>query len=62
MKGENAMYWEVLLTDEERNTIYTALLLERERNWGKDENVVKLLQDAINVIQSAEKDNSSRRV
>lgn len=56
------MYWEVLLTDEERNTIYTALLLERERNWGKDETVVKLLQDAITVIQSAEKGNSSQRV
>ena len=40
-------------TQEELNTIYTALRLELERNWGKDAEVVKLLQDAIEAVRSA---------
>lgn len=40
-------------TQEERNTIYTALRLELERNWGKDAEVVRLLQDAIKAVSSA---------
>lgn len=40
-------------TQEERNTIYTALRLELERNWGKDAAVVKMLQDAIEAVRSA---------
>lgn len=40
-------------TQEQRNTIYTALRLELERNWGKDEDIVKQLQDAIKAVRSA---------
>ena len=40
-------------TKEELQTIYTALRLELERNWGKDAEVVKRLQDAIESVRSA---------
>lgn len=47
-------------TKQQWNTIYTALLLERERNWGGDENVVSALADAIKAVQAAL--DSSQRV
>lgn len=40
-------------TQAQLETIYTALRLELERNWGKDEKVVKALQDAIEAVRSA---------
>lgn len=40
-------------TREELTTIYTALRLELERNYGKDAEVVKQLQDAIEAVRSA---------
>lgn len=40
-------------TREELTTIYTALRLELERNWGKDADIVKQLQDAIEAVRSA---------
>ena len=40
-------------TREEVNTIYTALRLELERNWGKDEKIVKALEAAIAAVRSA---------
>lgn len=40
-------------TKQQWNTIYTALLLERERNWGKDEDVVSALSDALKAVQAA---------
>ena len=44
----------ITCTDEQWSTIYTALRLELERNWGKDAGVVKLLKDAINVVSNRE--------
>lgn len=40
-------------TREQWNTIYTALRLERERNWGGDEDIVSALTSAIEAVQSA---------
>lgn len=47
-------------TDAEWNTIYTALRIELERNYGGDEEIVKQLQSAAEAVRSAL--NSSRRV
>ena len=43
------------LTDKQYATIYTALRLERERNWGRDAGIVKQIQDAIDVLVKAER-------
>ena len=42
-------------TEEVYNTIYTSLRLELEKNWGKDEDVVKLLKTAIEAVQASMK-------
>lgn len=54
------MYWELLLTDEEYQTIYTAVKMEFA--MVSDPNAIKLLSDALNVLRQAEKGNSSERV
>ena len=43
------------LTDKQYATIYTALRLERLRNWGGDEGIVKQIQDAIDAPVKAER-------
>ena len=40
----------IVCTIEQMETIHTALRLELERNWGKDQVVVKLLEDALKSV------------
>lgn len=47
----------VKLTDEQWNTVYTALRLERERFWGKDEETVNLIQNTLNAVCDYKEEN-----
>ena len=40
-------------TEEQINTIYTAVRLEYLRNYGKDPKVEKILKEAMEVIRNA---------
>lgn len=47
------MKFDVVFSEEALNTVITALRLEKERYWGKDEETVKLLKDAEEQIRKA---------
>ena len=42
----------VKLSEVQWNTVYTALRLERERNWGKDPDVLAELESAIIAVKN----------
>ena len=43
----------ITCSESELNTIYSALRIELERNWGGDPDVVEQLKDAMKAVQSA---------
>lgn len=44
------MKYIIEVSETELCTIKTSLLLERERNYGKDENIINMLQDALSAV------------